>query len=274
MIPRASARGEVISYYYHSNNSSIPIYRYNGINLTRKQFYLPEVFFVEILLICYNQVMISLDTQTMTHSTGEGKLHIQLKESDHSLELWQAEVVKNWTDKTSVSLNLPNFIAGLNKVGSFDLAGAEQVLVQKPDGTRVVDPRDDILVGRANETDTLEFLLSRIFQMDVKGMSLGKSDEGLVKLYSDYRGRLVEIMRTRHALKSDDLNNLKVTMREDSNKSQEDYLDLLRDWSYGEGPYFEGSTGFDAQQLEKDKETLPKVRALISNLSSGTPLSG
>lgn len=216
--------------------------------------------------------MLQIDAQTVTKQAAGGHVEVQLKESDHMVALRLANVVKNWTNKQTVSQNLPDFIAGLNRIGSFDLTGAEQTQLTKLDGSQVPDPRDDILVGGANETDTLEFVLSRIFQMDVSGMRLGKSDEDLVKLYSQYREKLVAIKRARYALQFTELNVLKSTMRDES-KSNEEYVEKLREWSFSTGSYFEGKGGLNDQQLAKDKKILPKVRALISSLSTGTPLS-
>lgn len=216
--------------------------------------------------------MLKCDLQPTPIQSKENQVSVLLKESDHMVELRQANVVKNWTDKHTVSQNLPDFIAGLNRIGSFNLTGAEQPLVTKPDGTKIADPRDAILVGSANETDTLEFILSRIFEMDVSGMRLGKSDEGSIKLYSQYREKLEAIMRARHAQEANDLDDLKGKMSSES-KSLDEYKERLHEWSFSTGSYFVGEDGFNPQQLAKDKETLPIVRTLISNLSAGATLS-
>jgi len=190
---------------------------------------------------------------------------LALKETDHARELKQVRVLKTWKDKQDLNLNLDPFVQGLARIGSFDLSDSPVQLVMKRDGTTVPDPTDAILTGHAPASDTVDFILHRVFQIDLSesGEAMGKPIQVYVKIYNQYREALVAKMRARDAARA----NLQDQWK---HKALFDYpshnpIQALSEWSENEGTHYQS---FLQDQEQLDQELLPNLKKLLQRLGS------
>ncbi|EKD62943.1 MAG: hypothetical protein ACD_52C00008G0001 [uncultured bacterium] len=190
---------------------------------------------------------------------------LALKETDHARELKQARVLKTWKDKRDLNLYFDDFVQGLARIGSFDLSDSPVQLVMKRDGTTVPDPTDAILTGHADASPTVDFILSRISQIDLSesGEAMGQPIGVSVRVYNQYREALVAKMRTRDATRS----NLQDQWKHKAlfDHPSQNPIQALSEWSENKGTHYQS---FLQEQELSDQQLLPNLKKLLQRLGS------
>jgi|GEM_PF-5419389 len=190
---------------------------------------------------------------------------LALKENAHARELKQARVLKTWEDKRDLNLNFEPFIQGLAHIGSFDLSDSPVQLVMKRDGTTVPDPTDAILTGQAEASPTVDFILSRIFQINLNdsGEAMGQPIEASVEIYNQYREALVAKMRARDAARA----NLRDKWKHKAlfDHPNHNPIQALSEWSENKGTHYQS---FLQEQELLDRQLLPNLKKLLQRLGS------